>query len=102
MGSGGKGRYRGDLPQAWLPEQREADSYSIPAPTGETPKELWRSRNPNGSPRELDVITYLSQPSHGESTAFVAKAQHEIEVCAEQVKAVFTEIIPATSQRTPE
>ncbi|MGW1104314.1 hypothetical protein [Streptomyces sp. NPDC002540] len=39
----------------------------------------------------------MSLRTHDESTAFVSKAQHEIEMGAEQAEAVFTEIILATS-----
>ncbi|MEC4018260.1 helix-turn-helix domain-containing protein [Streptomyces sp. H27-D2] len=97
MGSGGRGRYRGDPLEAWLTEQQEADSHSNPAPSGDTPKEKRRSRNLQGSSCELDVITYLIRRTHDESTAFVSKAQREAEMCAEKAEAVFTEIIPATS-----
>ncbi|MDX2525317.1 hypothetical protein [Streptomyces europaeiscabiei] len=95
--SEGRGRYRDDLSEAWLMEQRETDSYSNSALSRDAPKEKWRSRNLTGSPRELDVITCLNPRTHDESTAFVSKAQHEIEMCAEQAEAVITEIIPARS-----
>ncbi|MFD5655607.1 hypothetical protein [Streptomyces sp. NPDC127039] len=39
----------------------------------------------------------MSLRAHDESTAFVSKAQHEIEMYAEQAEAGFAEVIPATS-----